>query len=156
MFWRAFVTLLCIYLSLSAKEKFNIIGSKANQIQLLHGTFWQTSGRDCKRNLIFFFFAVMTILFYLQVRNYMKKLEQRVWHSLTSGTAINNLNTTTLPNQKYNKQTDMPLLLQPSNCADNLVLTAAPPIPTVIARISPSTSEFSKFGICLHPSISQE
>lgn len=89
MFWRALVTLLYIYLSLSAKEKFNIIGSKANQIQLLHGTFWQTSGTDCKRNLIFFFFfAVMTILFYLQVRNYMEKLEQKAWHSLTSGTII--------------------------------------------------------------------
>lgn len=87
----------------------------------------------------FFFFPVMTILFYFQVRKYIEKLEQRLWHSLTSGTAINNLNTTTLPNQKYNKQTDLPLLLQPSNCAHNLVLTAAPPIPAVIARISPST-----------------
>lgn len=34
-----FVTLLYIYLSLSAKEKFNIIGSKANQIQQFHGAF---------------------------------------------------------------------------------------------------------------------
>lgn len=136
------VTLLYIYLSLSAKEKFNIIGSKANQIQLLHGTFWQTSGTDSKRNLIFF--VVMTILFYIQVRKYIEKLEQMLWHSLTSGTAINNLNTTTLPNQKYNKQTDLPLLLQPSNCAHNLVLTAALLIPAVIAQISPSTSDFSK------------
>lgn len=58
MIWRAlglfFVILLYIYLSLSAKEKFNIIGSKANQIQLFHGAFWQTSDTDSKRNLNFF------------------------------------------------------------------------------------------------------
>lgn len=132
-FTTVFVTLLYIYLSLSAKEKFNIIGSKANQIQLLHGAFWQTSGMDSKR--IFFVFHCNDHSFYLQVRKYIEKLEQRLWHSL---------NSTTLSNQKYNKQTELPLLLQPSNCAHNLVLTAVPPIPAVIAQISPSTLEFSK------------
>lgn len=148
-FRTVFVTLLYIYLSLSAKEKFNIIGSKANQIQLFHGAFLQT---DTDPREIYFFLAVITILFYLQVRKYIEKLEQRLWHSWTSGTAINNLNTTTLPNQKYNKKTELPLLLQPSNCAHNLVLTAAPPIPAVIAQISPSALEFSKFEfVYIHP-----
>lgn len=58
MIWElydCFVTLLYIYLSLSAKEKWNIIGSKANQVSTtISWDIWETSDTDSKRNLIFF------------------------------------------------------------------------------------------------------
>lgn len=142
-FRTGFVTLLYIYLSLSAKEKFNIIGSKANQIQLFNGAYWQTSDRDYKRNLIFF--SCNDHYFFISRLENIFKNWSKDWNSLTSGTAINNLNPTTLPNQNYNEQAELPLLLQPLNCAHSL--TAAPPIPTVIALISPSALEFCKFEL---------
>lgn len=98
----------------------------------------QTHRFQEKSNLL----AVMAIHFYLKFRETIFKWQQRLWHSLTSTTAINHFNPTTLPHQYCNNQPEPSVLLQPPNCAHSLSVVL--PIPAVTVLIPPSALESCK------------